>query len=29
MHIDDSDLRDNPYYPYDMVHWKDAGVTIE
>jgi len=29
MHIDDSDLRDNPYYPYDMVHWKDAGVPIE
>ena len=20
MHIDDSDLKDNPYYPYDMVH---------
>lgn len=24
MHIDDSDLKDNPYYPYDMVHWKDT-----
>lgn len=28
MHIDDSDLRDNPFYPYDMVHWKD-NVTTE
>ena len=22
MHIDDSELKDNPYYPYDMVHWE-------
>ena len=29
MNIDDSELKDNPYYPYDMVHWKDAEVTIE
>ncbi|WP_455541554.1 PoNe immunity protein domain-containing protein [Prevotella fusca] len=29
MHIDDSDLKDNPYYPYDMVHWEDAGTTTE
>ena len=28
MHIDDSDLKDNPFYPYDMVHWKD-NVTTE
>ena len=28
MHIDDSDLRDNPFYPYDMVHWTD-NVTTE
>ena len=25
MHIDDSELKDNPYYPYDMVHWEDGG----
>lgn len=24
MHIDDTTLKDNPYYPYDMVHWEDA-----
>ena len=24
MHIDDSDLKENPYYPYDMVHWEDG-----
>ena len=24
MHIDDSDLKDNPYYPYDMVHWDSS-----
>ena len=29
MHIDDSDLKDNPYYPYDMVHWEDNGTTTE
>ena len=29
MNIDDSDLKDNPYYPYDMVHWEDNGTTIE
>ena len=29
MHIDDSDLKDNPYYPYDMVHWEDTGTTTE
>ena len=29
MHIDDSDLKDNPYYPYDMVHWEDTGTAIE
>ena len=23
MHIDDTDLKDNPYYPYDMVHWEE------
>ena len=29
MNIDDSDLKDNPYYPYDMVHWENNGTTIE
>ena len=29
MHIDDSDLKDNPYYPYDMVHWEDTGTATE
>ena len=29
MNIDDSDLKDNPYYPYDMVHWEDTGTTTE
>lgn len=29
MHIDDSDLKDNPYYPYDMVHWEDNGTITE
>ena len=29
MNIDDSDLKDNPYYPYDMVHWEDNGTTTE
>ena len=29
MHIDDSDLKDNPYYPYDMVHREDTGTTTE
>ena len=29
MHIDDSDLKDNPYYPYNMVHWEDTGTTTE
>ncbi|WP_455541553.1 PoNe immunity protein domain-containing protein [Prevotella fusca] len=29
MHIDDSDLKDNPYYPYDMVHWEDTGTIDE
>ena len=24
MHIDDTDLKDNPYYPYDMVHWEET-----
>ena len=23
MHIDDTDLEGNPYYPYDMVYWKE------
>ncbi|MBB6128374.1 PoNe immunity protein domain-containing protein [Mucilaginibacter lappiensis] len=23
MGLDDSSYKDNPYYPYDMVHWKD------
>ena len=23
MHIDDTALKDNPYYPYDMVHWEE------
>jgi len=23
MDIDDTDLKDNPYYPYDMVHWEE------
>jgi hypothetical protein len=23
MGLDDSGFRDNPYYPYDMVHWRD------
>ena len=23
MHRDDTDLKDNPYYPYDMVHWEE------
>ena len=21
--LDDSTLKDQPYYPYDMVHWKE------
>ena len=29
MHIDDSDLKDNPYYPYDMVHWEDTRTIDE
>ena len=29
MHIDDSGLKDNSYYPYDMVHWEDTGTTTE
>lgn len=29
MHIDDSDLKDNPYYPYDMVHWEGNEITTE
>ena len=29
MNIDDSGLKDNPYYPYDMVHWEDTGTTTE
>lgn len=29
MNIDDSDLKDNPYYPYDMVHWENNGTTTE
>ena len=29
MNIDDSYLKDNPYYPYDMVHWEDNGTTTE
>ena len=29
MNIDDSDLKDNPYYPYDMVHWEDTGTATE
>ena len=29
MHIDDSDLKDNPYYPYDMVHWEVTGTATE
>ena len=29
MNIDDSNLKDNPYYPYDMVHWEDNGTTTE
>ena len=27
LHIDDSDLKDNPYYPYDMVHWEEDNTT--
>ena len=27
LHIDDSDLKDNPYYPYDMVHWEEDDTT--
>lgn len=23
MKLDDSSFKDNPYYPYDMVHWQD------
>lgn len=26
MQIDDSHLKDNPYYPYEMVHWKDINT---
>lgn len=26
MQIDDSHLKDNPYYPYEMVHWKDLNI---
>ena len=29
MNIDDSDLKDNLYYPYDMVHWEGNEITIE
>ena len=29
INIDDSDLKDNPYYPYDMVHWEDTGTIDE
>jgi len=29
MNIDDSDLKDNPYYPYDMVHWEGNEITTE
>ena len=29
MHIDDTDLKDNPYYPYDMVHWEDCEESKE
>jgi hemerythrin superfamily protein len=25
MGLDDSSFKDNPYYPYDMVHWKDEN----
>ena len=27
LRIDDSDLKDNPYYPYDMVHWEEDNTT--
>lgn len=27
LQIDDSDLKDNPYYPYDMVHWEEDDTT--
>ncbi|WP_449029267.1 PoNe immunity protein domain-containing protein, partial [Prevotella jejuni] len=27
LQIDDSDLKDNPYYPYDMVHWGENDTT--
>jgi len=26
MGLDDSSFKDNPYYPYDMVHWKGAAT---
>ena len=29
MHIDDSDLKNNQYYPYDMVHWEDNETTAK
>lgn len=29
MHIDDSDLKNNQYYPYDMVHWADNETTAK
>jgi len=29
MHIDDTDLKENPYYPYDMVHWEDCEENKE
>ena len=27
LRIDDSDLKDNPFYPYDMVHWEEDYTT--
>lgn len=29
MQIDDLNLKDNPYYPYDMVHWIDNSIESD
>ncbi|GEM55832.1 hypothetical protein B0A58_08770 [Flavobacterium branchiophilum NBRC 15030 = ATCC 35035] len=28
MKLNDSSFKDNPYYPYDMVHWNDNNVLL-
>lgn len=29
LELDDSSLKDQQYYPYDLVHWKEATDTME